>query len=296
MRRVQHHVPLLWAGLLLGGLNSAHAAPGSADGKPVDGSGSRNLVPVHQTSRGDTARARQHYALAVELYDAQRYAAALSEFRRAAALRPNYQLLFNIGQLELLLSRHAAARQSLMRYLDEGGARVSAHRRRQVLEQLRALDEGTARAPVEPVSAEPPEAASSATPSSVRAERATAARPSAARVELHPRATVAWVSTGVLGLGALGSGIATLLTSRHYDQLRGRAVPSGEAERARAKLDRQRALVSDLAIATDVLAIATLAGASLSLYFTLSDDSARPAEPELSLELSPRGVVAAGRF
>lgn len=244
----------------------------------------------------DTVRARQHYARAVGLYDAGAHAAALTEFQRAYALKPSYQLLFNIGQLELLLQRHAAARQSLERYLNEGGARVSAARRADVLQQLQALDAGTARGlgegelhdrgPVRPA-ADVPRGA-------VRA--VAAPLPGVPPSKSSSAATLAWVSTGALGLGALGTGIATLLTSRRYEQLRGTPAAPADARHARDRLDRQRALVSDLATVTDALAVATLAGATLSLYFTLWHGSTNEAEPELSLELTPGGVGATGSF
>lgn len=286
----------LWAATLLGGLGVAHAAPSPRAVASVETSRAAAAPASVGELPGNIAKAREHYARAVALYDAGAHAAALTEFQRAYSLRPSYQLLFNIGQLELLLQRPEAARQSLERYLHEGGSRVSTARRADVLQQLDALPEiaePTAREAVTkevgPVRA--PRDAQRGSP-----DGTAAAPPSVQPSRTLSVATVAWVSTGALGLGALGCGVATLLTSRQYERLRSTPAAPEDAARARDELDRQRARLSRLATVTDVLAITTLASATLSLYFTLWQGSATEAEPALSFELTPGGVSATGSF
>jgi hypothetical protein len=126
--------------------------------------------------------------------------------------------------------------------------------------------------------------------------RVAAPIPRSPRAAPHPLATPAWITTGALGLAAVGCGVATVLTSRHHDALRARPAEPGDAERKRDALDQQRRLVSGLATTTDVLAVATLASAALGLYFTLTGGSTDESEQQLSLQLSGDGVFATGSF
>lgn len=296
-------------------------------------------------------QARQHYARALEHYDAGAHADALRAFQSAYAIMRDHRLLFNIGQLELLLRRYARARQSLSRYLEEGGDSLGKERRAQVSEQLEILAQRTGRlivktkgrgarveidaqsfepaslergvfvdagevtlvastgsrtlrrtvfvAPGEVVAVsleEPADVASErVTPpgenASQRAPRSHDPPPASSRAQLEQ---VVWISSGVLGLGAAGSAVATLLTSRRHEELRGEATSSAGAASARARLDRQRTLVHGLAVTSDVLALAAIATAGAGLYLTLVDDDSA----DLAVTLAPalNSLHVMGRF
>jgi hypothetical protein len=83
-------------------------------------------------------------------------------------------------------------------------------------------------------------------------------------------AIAAWIGAGVLAAGAIGTGIAANAANSAYDAKRGTPI-SGSPEQARAELERQRDLVSGLAVAADILAVTTIAAAGLALYFTLRE-------------------------
>jgi hypothetical protein len=98
----------------------------------------------------------------------------------------------------------------------------------------------------------------------------------------------------VLGLGAIGTAVATVLASRRYTELRSAPAASADAASARAQLDRQRELAQNLSLATDALALAAIGTAGLGLYFTLSGDGDEPAR--FSVELTSMDVNFTGRF
>jgi hypothetical protein len=77
-------------------------------------------------------------------------------------------------------------------------------------------------------------------------------------------------------VAAVSTGIATRLTSNHYDELRRRPADS-TPQHHRARLDRQRELVETLALTTDALAVAALAGAAVGVVLTLNEPDERPA-------------------
>jgi hypothetical protein len=230
-------------------------------------------------SAAQTERARQHYARALQLYDAGAEPEALREFESAYAIMGDARLLFNIGQLEFSLQHHPRARRSLEQYLREAKG-ISDERRADVLQQLQVLDPLTR--------SEEKVVAADRRPLALKAE--SPSRPA----EMSTGAAAAWISSGVLGLGALSTALATVLASRRHSELRSsRSAPEGAAG-ARAKLDRQRELVQHLAIATDVLALAAIGSAGLGLYFTLSGDGGDP--PGLSVEVGAAQLRVTGSF
>jgi len=85
--------------------------------------------------RGGKARmeeATSRFQRGKELYEESDYAAALTEFKRAYELVPNYKLLYNIGQVSFQLQDYASALRSFSRYLQEGQGEISANRREEV--------------------------------------------------------------------------------------------------------------------------------------------------------------------
>ena len=63
-------------------------------------------------------------------YNEADFPAALVEFKRAYALAPAWQVLFNIGQSYFQLRNYADALVTLTRFVDEGRDRVPEARRR----------------------------------------------------------------------------------------------------------------------------------------------------------------------
>jgi hypothetical protein len=67
------------------------------------------------------------------------YRAALIEFRRAYELAPNYNVLYNIGQVYFELQDYPGALNAFERYLSEGADRVPATRRAEVQKDIEKL-------------------------------------------------------------------------------------------------------------------------------------------------------------
>ena len=89
--------------------------------------------------------AATHFRRGVELYDEADFSTALVEFRRAYETLPDFRVLYNMGQAEYQLQRYAAALATFRRYLDEGGANVSAPRRAEVEREIAKLEGRVAR-------------------------------------------------------------------------------------------------------------------------------------------------------
>jgi len=99
--------------------------------------GSQPAAPTKEAR--DEAKSR--FLKGLDLFKEGDYQAALIEFRRANELAPNYNVLYNIGQVYFQLTDYPNALMSLERYLKEGGDQVSAKRREEVqkdIDKLRA--------------------------------------------------------------------------------------------------------------------------------------------------------------
>jgi hypothetical protein len=279
--------------------------------------------------RAAPSEAVGHYQRGVTLYDSGSYEGALEEFAAAYRLSANYQLLFNIAQLEYRLGHLARARAALERYSSEGGSAVAGARREQVQRQLLELAQRTtlivleldgsptelelqgqqlvSRARRESFVVEPGhlqllarrsgfapiareiDAAAGATLQLSLRFTRSDAPPPASSAPA-PARVVVWSAAAALGLGAAGTGLATLLASRRYEQLRAHPT-TGSTAAARERLDAQRALVRHLAITSDVLAAAGVASAAVGLYFTLHES-----DSTVGLQLGLGELFVAGAF
>lgn len=83
--------------------------------------------------------AREHTKLAVALYQNGSRSAALVEFKRAYELVPNYRVLYNIARIDAELEDYAAAVRTYERFLTEGGSRVPAGRRAEIMAEIARL-------------------------------------------------------------------------------------------------------------------------------------------------------------
>jgi hypothetical protein len=319
MRRTEMHRTLLALVLLAGG--ELHVAAAAAQ---------ERTSAASSPSREE--QAQSHFQRGIERYDDGEYSLALVEFQRAYALRPGYPLLFNIGQVHFHLRQYAKARLALEKYLDEGRGKLGSERREQVEQQLITLRSRTAelRVTVNVVGAEVSindeeigtsplvtvlfvdagtqrVAASKLGYTSTRSTIIVAGGDVAAidltligQADVAPRssnvpATLSWVGTGVLGAGAIGVGVATLLASRRYSEMREERL-AGSPAAAREQLDEQRSLVSTLATTTDILAGATLAVTGLALYFTLRSPSGDDARGSAHARIGANGVSVTCAF
>jgi hypothetical protein len=84
-------------------------------------------------------RARAHYDRAVDLFSEGNYPAALLELQRAGELRPSYKLYHSIAQVHAAMNDPASALDNYRKYLQQGGQRISAERRREVSDEMTAL-------------------------------------------------------------------------------------------------------------------------------------------------------------
>lgn len=90
-----------------------------------------------EPSKADEAKAR--YGKANELAEEGDFASALIEFKRSYEAVPNFNVLYNIGQIHYQLSDYANALRVLQQYLDDGGKRIVPARRESVEKDIEKL-------------------------------------------------------------------------------------------------------------------------------------------------------------
>ncbi len=83
--------------------------------------------------------AKKRFSRGLELVKDNDYEGALVEFRSAYGLLPTYQVLYNIGQVSLLLADYAGAIRALQQYLVDGGSEIAPDRRHTVERDLETL-------------------------------------------------------------------------------------------------------------------------------------------------------------
>ncbi|HKU39553.1 MAG TPA: PEGA domain-containing protein [Polyangiales bacterium] len=88
---------------------------------------------------GGAAQAAAHFDRGVRFYEEGDYRSALLEFKRAYAVRPAFQLLFNLGQVSSELRDYASAEDYYRRYLNDGKDAVPPERRAEVTAELANL-------------------------------------------------------------------------------------------------------------------------------------------------------------
>ena len=78
------------------------------------------------------ANARTHFEKGVAAFDDRRFAEAAEEFETAYRLSPAFVVLYNIGQVDVILGRSVEAVDAFDKYLKQGASAVPADRRREV--------------------------------------------------------------------------------------------------------------------------------------------------------------------
>jgi hypothetical protein len=85
-------------------------------------------------------QARKHFTQGLKLYKDGDFDAALVQFERAYAVKPNFKVLYNIAQSNFELRQYVEARDALRRYLKEGEGQIDADRRTTVEGDLSELE------------------------------------------------------------------------------------------------------------------------------------------------------------
>lgn len=96
-------------------------------------------VLAQQPTKAHQHEAATRFRKGLELFKDGDYQAALIEFRRAYELAPNFNVLYNIGQVYFQLQDYPHALTSLQKYLDEGADRIPAARRAEVARDIEKL-------------------------------------------------------------------------------------------------------------------------------------------------------------
>ncbi len=94
---------------------------------------------------GETEDARQHFSDGLKLYKDGDFDAALVQFERAYAIKPNYKVLYNIAQTYFQLREYVEARDNMARYLKEGGTAIEPERQAAASKDLADLEKRIAK-------------------------------------------------------------------------------------------------------------------------------------------------------
>lgn len=92
------------------------------------------VVPCFADQSDDNAKSA--FEEGTQLFQTEKYLEAAEMFRKAYDLKPNWKLLYNIGQSEAAGKRYGAAKEVFERYIAEGGDDISEERRIEVVTEL----------------------------------------------------------------------------------------------------------------------------------------------------------------
>jgi hypothetical protein len=297
---------------------TAHAEPGN---------GARDGVE-RERSPQSVKDASVHFERGVKLFEDGDYKLSLVEFRRSYQSAPDYRTLYNIGEVEFQLGSFADARQTLQRYLEEGGGRIAPARRADVDRDLEALRIRTAylRVAIDVDGAEvridgerigttplrrrllvnggphtitaskPGYLASSQDVALAGAEEKTVTLGLLPAPEDRPAtsgigpAWIGWGITGALVAGTAGLAVAWDSASSDLADTKSRPTTQAELDQKAQAVDTRRAI-------TLSLGSAALVAAGISTYLTLARGNASPPSaagrrgPAARISVSPGGLV-----
>ncbi len=94
------------------------------------------LVPMAALGSNDEQAAAESFEQGKSLFKAEQFLGAAQAFREAYRLRPNWKLLYNVGQSEAAAKHYGFAIEAFEQYLAEGGDDISRDRQDQILEEL----------------------------------------------------------------------------------------------------------------------------------------------------------------
>lgn len=247
------------------------------------------------------AEGRKHFTRGVELYNDGDFRGALIEFQRAYQIAPSFRILYNVGKANLELLDYPAALAAFERYLAEGGAEVPADKRTEVEGEIVKLKQRVAYLSIEcnaaghEVWVDDTMVGKTPLPKEVvvgtgrhkitirdKAQQVVeVAGGDHAKVKLTvpvdappppsagPSRTGLWVGVGVTSALLVTTGVfgyLALSTRKDFESAADAGpLSAGDAE------DRERR-VRRFALATDVLAGATVLAGAATLYFALRSD------------------------
>src|SRR6187551_1944170 len=87
----------------------------------------------------EVEQARRHFGQGLKLYKDGDFDAALVQFERAYAVKPNFKVLYNIAQCYFELHQYVEARDTLSRYLKDGAGAIESERQNAVQTDLSEL-------------------------------------------------------------------------------------------------------------------------------------------------------------
>jgi PEGA domain/Tetratricopeptide repeat len=105
-------------------------------------------APASAPDAAEVGEARQHFADGLKLYKDGDFDAALVQFERAYAIKPNYKVLYNIAQTYFQLREYVEARDNMASYLKEGGTAIDPERQAAASKDLADLEKRVARVTV----------------------------------------------------------------------------------------------------------------------------------------------------
>lgn len=95
-------------------------------------------TPALAQSNAQQREASEHFKRATSLFDDKRYGDALEEFEKAYAAVPAFAVLYNLGQVHVLLGHPVEAVEAFEKYLAQGAGAIPAERRAAVEKELDA--------------------------------------------------------------------------------------------------------------------------------------------------------------
>lgn len=110
---------------------------------------------------------------------------------------------------------------------------------------------------------------------------------------------IGWAATGLFAAGAIGTGVAALVSAGDLKTARTTPLTSTQTpDDKRAELDDLQSRARMLGIATDVLGGAAIVTGAVSLYFTLRkpEQKAAPTVGSVHLGVAPNGASVFGSF
>jgi tetratricopeptide (TPR) repeat protein len=97
------------------------------------GGASLSAGSAHADSSDEAGR---HFEAGVQAFEEQRLGDAAGEFERAYELKPNWQVLYNLGSVYAALGRPVEAADAFERYLEQGVGSIAEDRKREVEAEL----------------------------------------------------------------------------------------------------------------------------------------------------------------